>query len=723
MMVDIVMERLPKFVSPGDIVGAIANEVKIDGSKIGKIRINKKRGRALVQINKDVVEKVLKVMNKRQIYGSDIRVSLKDYKELQWKYINKYKNLIYLERQEEMVKNRQEMRHMSGEERQDQGHALLELRGRAAAFPCYDFYQVRFILQDGEDELPNHRFREGDLVIISKGDPLDNGSTQGKVVKVTSTSIKVQFKGEPPYYVYSRGLRMDLYIHDKDFHLCFKTLKYMNKPNLFNPQLKNILLGEEEPEVIEEQVEINSSHLDEDQCEALSKAMQAKDLLLVQGGAGTGKTTLAVEILRGHLDKGAKVLAVGSSIASRDTLAEKLNNAGLKPLILENIDIKEEPEYEEIDLILESVDQLIAKRDELTHPGGQWVQGMDYNEIIEKAKEGKRYSGIPGYRLEEMAEWIQLQRDIDNKLKRASFIEEEIYKKYFEEHDVICITHQETDELKENFDLVIIDDAHMLTEPETLPAYFKGDKIILLGDKGQIPPQVVNEEAKMGGLRNSLFNRFYNELDDQWISILKTQHRFNFSLWNTIQELCPVGTTLNVKEDPLEVNLNPWRTGIASKVLEESSSLVLLDTSSVDVNEEELEEEYINELEADLVREILQMGLDLEDTSDNVGILTLYQKQVEEIEKALEINDIEFDCIYTVDDFCGCEKDLIILSLVNSGLNYNWGKAKSVPHLVTALTRARKKCILIGDFKNLTSHSFYQNLLGQIEERGKVYTL
>ncbi|AZR71979.1 hypothetical protein BBF96_00305 [Anoxybacter fermentans] len=727
MMVDLIVEGLPDFVSPGDIVGAIANEVKIDGSKIGKIRINKKRGRALVQIDEEVVKNVLEVMNGRQIYGAEIKVRVKNYHELQLahikKYTSKFKNLLYLERQEELVKYRQEMRHLTGEERQQLGHALLNLWGRAAAFPSGDFYQVRFILQDEQELLPPHKFTVGDLVIVSKGEPLEAGNPQGKVVQIEPNAITVQFKGEPPYFVYSRGLRLDLYAHDQVFHQTLKTLRYLNSFNKVNSRLKEILLGEEEPEWNDETVEVNSSYLDEEQKEALYKALIAKDLLIIQGGAGTGKTTVAVEILLHHLRRGYKVLAVGSSVSSRDCLAAKLMEKGLKVLKLDDVDLKNEPEYDSIFELFKSVQELVKQRDKLTHPGGHWVEGLSYDEIIEKANNEGYYLGIPSYRLKEMAEWIQLQREIDAKLNDIRHYQNKIWTRMIEDHDLICVTHHEVAQLKQRYDVVVIDDAHMINEPETLSAYFKGNKVILLGDIAQISPQVINEEAKLGGLDQSLFARFYKELDNEWICTLKTQHRFNFSLWNSLRNLCPVGEKLGNNEEVMPLKLNPWRMGPTSKVLEDSATLVFLDTSQISIKEEEMDDEYINYLEADLIREILQTGVDLDSMIERIGVLTFYSAQVQQIKKSLKANGVEFKTICTIDEFCGKEKDLMIISLVHSNYNGDMGKAESIPHLITAITRARKKCILIGNFKTLSTHPFYQKMLKEIERWGRVYKL
>ncbi len=728
-MIDLIVDGLPDFVNTGDIVGAFTNEVKIDGSRIGKIRINRKRRRALVEIDEEVVQIVLQVMNEKQISGSDVKVSLRDYDEyLQMNlrnYSSKFKNLMYLERQEQLVRYRLEMRHLTGEEREKLGHALLKMRGRADSFPENDYYQVRFISQYGESALVKNKLSVGDLVIVSKDNPLAEGCPQGRVIQIEPTALTVEFKGEPAYYVYGRGLRIDLYGHDRIFQQTLKILKmlYLQDKSL-SGRLKEILIGEEEPEWSGWNVEITDyGRLDEDQQLALYNSLKARDLLLIEGGAGTGKTALGAEIIRHHLERSSTVLAVGTSPKSRNLLAKQLKSRGLKVLVLGDVDLKTEPEYDEIYQDLLSVTELMKKRDELTHPGGQWMEGLTYKDILEKAGTTNRYAGIPGYRLKEMAEWIYLQREIDQLLNNVRYNQNKICTRLLSEHDILCITCDEAAHLNQKFGLVVIDDAHMITEPEILPAYFRGKKVILLGDRSQIRPGVESVEAREGKLDKSLFERFMEELDEEWICRLETQHRFNFSIWNCLNTFCSVGEKIEHLSSGASVDLGKWRAGVSGDILEDNASMIFLDTSRIEVEEIRDGDEYKNELETDLIREFIQTGVDLEKMSGKIGILTFYSAQMEMIKEALTVNQLEMDDIYPIDEFAGCERDLVIISLVHSNYCNYLGKIVNLPHLITAITRAREKCVIIGNYKILIQHPIYKTLIERIHLKGKVYTL
>ncbi len=725
MKVEIIVDKLPQYVRAGDIVGAFANEAQIDGSRIGKIRINRKRGRAFVQIDEEVVEIVMEMMNQRQISGADIEIAMKDNQELQKinlkNYINKFKNLLYQERQEALVKNRLEIRHMNGLERQTAGRALLKLNGKASGFPVENVYHMRFTLEETDDELPLNEFMIGDLIIVSTGEPLAERNLRGIVTQIEPTAITIRFEWEPLDYVYGNDIRIDLYAHDQTFQQALCTLKSLSYVNPID-RLVAILLGTEEPELSEKRITGDISYLDDDQLKILKKALKAKDIFLIQGDAGTGKTTVGAEILLQHLKSGYSVLAVGTSPMSRDRLAETLTKLGLKVLKLDELSLKMQPEYNSIQHLLKAVQKLMKRRDELAHPKSEYIKKVSYAEILAKGENGQSYADIPSYHMREMADWIKLQRRIDKKLSEVRNHQNKIWTRLLKEHDLICGTHEEAIFLREKFDFIVIDDAHMISEPEILPVFLKAKKVILLGDEKQIGPKVFNLEAKMGGLDKSLFHRFLEELDDEWIGILQTQHRVNLSTWRCLGEVFSLGTSLEFHPESSLV-LTDWKCGPSSEVLEDVASVVFIDTSNIPIEEVPMGEEYYNLFEVDLICEFFESSVDLEIMSDKTAVLTFYSAQAQMIRQTLNSNKIDFSGVYTIDEICGCEKNLVIISLVHSNSTGYLGKTGSVSHLITALTRSKEKCIIIGNLNTLSSHPIYQKLLASIRQRGKVYTL
>lgn len=727
MMVDLVLEKLPQFVRPADIVGAIANEAQVGGSQIGKIWINKKRGMALVQVAEEAAQTVLKAMKAKKISGVEVTVSLKNHEQetraMIRDYINRFKNLLYLERGEELVKFRMEMRQMTGEERQAVGHALLNLYGRASSLPVNDYYQVRFAVEGAEESVLTHRIRAGDMVIISRGAPLAEGNAWGTVIELEPGAIVVGFRGEPPAYVYGDDLRLDLAANDQVFQMTVETLKNLFQLDERLNRLRGILLGEALPEWSDEEFEYTGSQLDEEQRDALLRAMKARDLLLITGGAGTGKTTIGAEIIVQHVRQGMRVLAVGTSPASRDNLAAKLEQAGLRVLKLCDVELTNEPEYYAVHHLRKAIQKLCKRRDELEHPGSQGAEGLSYKEILDKAAAGKQHGGVPGYRLKEMAEWIQIQQKIDEKLAEIHEHCEKIWERLVQNHDLICTTHYEVAQIKGVADLAVIDDAHSINEPEILTAYFKAPKVILLGDIMQIPPRVINSTAKEERLDRSLFARLAEELDDEWTAVLKTQHRLPRTAWRCLSPLYQMGSQYAEHQREPELALNQWRLGPAARLLDHPADLTFLDTSAMNLSETQMADGFVNALEAELILEILQTGIQEKAGLAQTAVLTFYQTQVEVIQEMLRRNGIEFPLVCTAEEFCGSEKDLVVISLVHSNRIGYLGQSGSIPHLITALTRSRKKCMLVGNLQTFRAHPILQDLLKEIEAWGCVYTL
>ena len=728
MMVDLVLERLPDVIQPADILATLTTDSQVGDTQIGRIWINKKKGRALIQVQEEVVPQILKMMKTKKISGSEVTVALKTSQDVQRvemrNYINTFKNLLYLERGEELVKFRRDIRTLTGEERQKAGQALLNLRGRANAIPHDDFYEVRFIRDDGEDVLPPHEMGPGDMVIISLGDPVAEGNAWGMVTGVEPYAITVEFRSEPPIYVYNCGLRLDLAVHDRVFQQTVETLKDMTKLQGKQFKLAEILLGEAEPAWGDDIEKVRHPGFDEEQIYTLNCALKAQDLFLINGGAGTGKTTVGIEILRQHIKRGKKVLAVGTSLGSRDDLAARLEATGLKVLRYGTVDLKNEPEYYAIHHLMKAVQKLMKRRDELPHPFGQWLEGLSYKDILLKAQSGANINGIPNYRLKEVAEWIEVQHKIEEKNEEVKKHQERIWARILSEHDLICAVHYDVPDLQEHFDLVVIDDAHRITEPEILTAYFKGDKVILIGDTMQIPPRVVNGPAREGGLAQSAFVRLSSELDGEWISTLKTQHRLHPVIWQCVNAaFASAGQKTAVEEEGSGIYLNKWRNGPLADILEDPTALIFLDTSGIHITEERVGDEYVNQLEADLVWEILQSGVDYVLMRERLAILTFYQAQVHLLKDLLERHQIDHKNVYTVDDFAGNEKDLVVISLVHSNAVRYLGKSSSIPHLITALTRASRKCIVIGNGQTFDFHPIYKRLFEEINLQGKVYQL
>lgn len=173
-------------------------------------------------------------------------------------YVNKFKELVELERKEEMERHEIEIKRLSGEERQKNGRAILHLRGRDEGTGLGNKYIVKFVRQWQGEKLPETEIKVGDLVMISKHNPLDSSNPTATVVEKTNYSITVVFDKKPPSFIYKKGLRMDLYVNDITFQRMLSALDQIRRAKGNLGRIRNILLGikkpgwyRREPEIIE----------------------------------------------------------------------------------------------------------------------------------------------------------------------------------------------------------------------------------------------------------------------------------------------------------------------------------------------------------------------------------------------------------------------------------------------------------------------------------------
>ncbi|MDY6778358.1 MAG: DbpA RNA binding domain-containing protein, partial [Candidatus Nanohaloarchaea archaeon] len=201
---------------PGDIVGAITHQAEISGDLIGDIEIED--GSARVEIDANVADLVVEKMDGNSVGRSEVSATMldgetADDREQITDYVERYQELVELEREEEMRQHEQEIEHLSGKEREAKGRAILHMRGRDEG-EGLGGYLVKFLRQRKGEELPDLEISVGDLVMASKQDPLRGDNPTGTVTEKTNYSLTVAFDEKPPGFVYGKGLRLDLYVND-----------------------------------------------------------------------------------------------------------------------------------------------------------------------------------------------------------------------------------------------------------------------------------------------------------------------------------------------------------------------------------------------------------------------------------------------------------------------------------------------------------------------------
>jgi predicted DNA helicase len=653
-----------------------------------------------------------------------VKKRFRDRKE----YANHFKRLIELEREAEKEFHIREIKLLTGKEREQRGRAILGLKASFKGNIVGGYKVYRF----GRPDMPeNHQIKVGDVVLVSRGNPLKEG-VEGTVYEKGKKYLDIAFSDPPPDL--TKGYwRVDLFVNDITFKRMKQALELFEEGKSEYPQ--EVILGKENApvEVKEEEIKPFNENLNEYQIEAVKRALGSHPLFLIHGPPGTGKTTTLVEVIEQLVKrKNKKVLATADSNTAVDNLMERLIRRGLKvvrighparvskELIEHSLDyqVQHHEDYKKVEEIEKKIAQIKELQANYQKPTPQWRRGLSDKQILELARQNRKTRGVKLSKIKSMAKWIELQNEIKKLLEEKKKIENQIVDKIIASSDVVLATNSTAGgEFLQNktFEVLVLDEASQATEPSALIPLIKAKKVIMAGDHKQLPPTVLHPDAKE--LSYTMFERFM-ELYPQASYMLRIQYRMNELIKEFSSKEFYNGGLIShgsVKDIKL--------SDIAEKKSEhpalDDTPVVFIDTKG------KFEEKTrrgsfskYNPKEAQLVKELVEelkkMGIPPED----IGVITPY-KDHEDYLKQL-IPDVE---VKTVDGFQGREKEVIIISLVRSNPQEEIGFLEDLRRLNVALTRAKRKLIIVGDAKTLSSNEVYRKLIDYVKEKGKVLSV
>jgi predicted DNA helicase len=442
--------------------------------------------------------------------------------------------------------------------------------------------------------------------------------------------------------------------------------------------------------------------LNEPQRAAIDFALSAKDFAIIHGPPGTGKTTTVVEFIRHTIARGETVLACAPSNHAVDNLLEKLLAAGELPVRLGH------PARVLPELRGRAIDILAEK-----HPDARQARKVarDAFALFRQADKWTRARPEPG-------EKAAMRKEARDMLAEVRKLEALAVERVLDDARVICATLTGLDsELlgKRRFDVVVIDEACQSAEPANWVPLLRANKLVLAGDHCQLPPTILSPEAAERGLVVSLMERLIARFGPSVSRLLTVQHRMhalimgfsNAEFYNG--ELIAHESVANHRLCDLPgVDANPLT----------EAPVQFIDTAGASYDEE-LEEDTgsrRNVQEAALVVKKIAALLDAGVNAAQIGVITPYRAQVRLLRERLgHVPELEID---SVDGFQGREKEAIIVSLVRSNPEGEIGFLADTRRTNVALTRARRKLLVIGDSATLANDPFYQRMLTHFEQIG-----
>ena len=491
----------------------------------------------------------------------------------------------------------------------------------------------------------------------------------------------------------SNDLGVQLYFDETSYKTMFSALSdVMRAKNNQLSHLRDVLLGQEKPGQ-RELFPIRFPWLNRSQEEAVNKVLGAKQVSIVHGPPGTGKTTTLVEAIYETLHRENQVIVCAQSNTAVDCISEKLVDRGINVLRIGNptrindkmLSFTYERRFENHPLYPE----LWSIRKELRLLGGKSRRGS-YDE-----REGIRNR-------------MSRLRD------RATTLEIQINSELFDSAHVIASTLVSSNHRLLNgrrFGTLFIDEAAQALEAACWIAIRKADRVVLAGDHCQLPPTIKCYEAARGGLERTLMEKVVAGKPSA-VSLLKVQYRMHEDIMRFSSDWF-YGGELEAAPEIRHRGILDWDTPVT-----------WLDTSGMDFKEEFVGETFgrINKEEAGLLLKELEAYIQriggnriLEERID-FGLISPYKAQVQylrgKIKGSASLRPYRsLITVNTVDGFQGQERDVIFISLVRANEEGQIGFLNDLRRMNVAITRARMKLVILGEAATLSHHAFYKKLL------------
>jgi ATP-dependent RNA/DNA helicase IGHMBP2 len=617
--------------------------------------------------------------------------------------------LLELESDAEAQQTLERIQRLSAAEAERTGHALTALIIPDQEVALGGRLLLTLCKRGADRMLPWNRLSVGTPVLLFEEGVARPDRWRGIVCGRDERSLRVAFDQAPEPEQCSGTFRLDLAPDEVAHRRQRAALEHATAARSGRlAQLRDSLLGERAPAFGElSPVQPLNPGLNPSQRQAVEFALSAEDLAIIHGPPGTGKTTTVIEVIRQAVRRGEKVLACAPSNLGVDNLLERLVAAREQAVRLGH-PARVLPELQE-----HTLDLMVA-----AHPDVRLARKLVQEARTLRSRAGRTTRAKParGARSQMREEARQLMAD-------ARRLEARAVAGILDSSTVVCATLTGLDDSivgNRTFDLVIIDEAAQATEPACWIPLLRSHRVVLAGDHCQLPPTIVSVAAARGGLGTSLMERLIQDHGPGISRLLQVQYRMH----ETIMGFSSAEFYESALEADASVHAHTLDDlpGVTFSSELTSTPFEFVDTAGAGY-EEQAEPDgrsRWNPEEAELVVRRVHALLDAGVAPRHIAVISPYAAQVRHLRDRLGIPQLDVD---TVDGFQGREKEAVLISLVRSNLEGAIGFLADIRRMNVALTRARRKLIVVGDSATISAHEFYQRLLEYVEQQGGYRTV
>lgn len=627
-------------------------------------------------------------------------------------YFKKLLDLLKIEREEDHAQYRKLTEQSSVAERRANGLTWYPIAIRGSEMSRGDYLTVEVERTTHQDI--SHQLRTGmPAVFFGNHDP-QKDRVEGTISHQNGNKLKITLKtDELPDFARDGKLGIDVLFDDNSYNEMFDALKLANeiaeKPedNSKEPRpLVRVLIDDKQPTFNDNLHKISFPKLNESQNQAVDKILSANELAIVHGPPGTGKTTTLVQAIKALIKQdNGKILVVAPSNTAVDLLSEKLHEEGLNVLRVGN------PARVTERLMSLTLDAKMTEHPMIKNAKTLKKQANEYKNMAHKYKRSFGKSERD-QRKALFDEAHKIMKEVGN--TEQYIIDDLVAKAQVITATLVGSNHYTVRNVK--FQTVVIDEAGQALEPACWIPILKADKLVLAGDHCQLSPTIKAPLPPDGGFSVTLLEKCVN-LHPEAVTLLEEQYRMNEQIMAHSSKI--------FYQNKLKAHHS-----VAKRLLfPEDSPLAFIDTAGCSFDEKLEGTSSTNPDEAAfLLKHLSGFVEELKkkfkpENFPSIAVISPYKQQVtilkEQIEHTPDLQGIlAHISVNTIDSFQGQERDIVYISLTRSNAEGAIGFLSDIRRMNVAMTRARKKLVVIGDSATLASSSFYADFITYSQEIG-----